>query len=308
MPNRHIKFLGVFLCAFPGVIAAAWPGHANPQLSPGSGTLKVQTGAAADSSAINVWYHLPSETGADVPVVFIMHGVNRNARDYRDNWITAADRGRFLILAPEFSKADYPKSRGYNLGNIKDKSGQPNPRPAWSFSVIEKIFTDVTTANRLQAKRYDIFGHSAGAQFVHRMLFFLPEARVRRAVFANAGWYTVPDRSIAYPYGLGGAPLGQHALEQAFNLDAVILLGTHDTDPDARHLRQTPEAVAQGPHRLARGQYFYTRSRAIAEALQTPFRWHLERAEGIGHDNAGMVPFAQPFLGRPLAANDKKPH
>lgn len=301
MPMRHIVFMLMFL----GVLSTAYPGWAEPVLSPGSGVVKVPAGAAVDSPEINVWYHLPAGADADMPVVFILHGVNRNASDYRDNWIAEADRGRFLVLAPEFSKADYPKSRGYNLGNITDTNGQPTPKSAWSFSVIEKIFTDVTASNHLQAKRYDIFGHSAGAQFVHRMLMLLPEARIRSAVFANAGWYTVPDRTIPYPYGLAGAPLGTDALGQAFSHHAVVLLGTHDTDPNARYLRQTPEAQAQGPHRFARGQFFYARSRQIAEAMRTPFHWRIEPAEGIAHDNAGMVPFARPFLGQPLTAADR---
>ena len=295
-----IKRMVVLMALLCGAFAV----QADPLLGPGSGMLTVPAGPSADSPKINVWYHRPADGGADMPVVFIMHGVNRNASDYRDNWIAEADRGRFLVLAPEFSKADYPKSRGYNLGNIKDTNGQPTPKSAWTFSVIEKIFTDVTAANHLQAKRYDIFGHSAGAQFVHRMLMLLPEARVRSAVFANAGWYTVPDMAIPYPYGLGETPLGTDALGRAFSHDAVVLLGTQDTDPNAKYLRQTPEAQAQGPHRFARGQFFYTQSRQIAETLQTPFQWRLESAEGIAHNNAGMVPFARPFLGQPLAAAD----
>ena len=38
----------------------------------------------------------------------------------------------------------------------------------------------------------------------------------------------------------------------------VVLLGTADTDPNHPELRRTPEAMVQGPHRFARGNFFYT--------------------------------------------------
>ena len=46
---------------------------------------------------------------------------------------------------------------------------------------------------------YYLFGHSAGAQFVHRLLLMVPDGRYAALVAANAGWYTVPDKSIDYP-------------------------------------------------------------------------------------------------------------
>jgi len=34
-----------------------------------------------------------------------------------------------------------------------------------------------------------------------------PEARIRKAVAANAGFYTFPDENLEYPYGLKNTPI-----------------------------------------------------------------------------------------------------
>ena len=41
---------------------------------------------------------------------------------------------------------------------------------------------------------------------MHRLIFFVPDARYVRAVTANSGWYTMPKFEVKYPYGLRGRP------------------------------------------------------------------------------------------------------
>jgi len=50
--------------------------------------------------------------------------------------------------------------------------------------------------------QFSMFGHSAGAQFVHRYITFMPQGHLRAAVAANSGWYTLPDQTLKLPYGL----------------------------------------------------------------------------------------------------------
>jgi poly(3-hydroxybutyrate) depolymerase len=52
---------------------------------------------------ITVWYYNPGITPT-TPVVFVMHGVKRNGQKYRDSWVEYAQKRRFLVLVPEFSK------------------------------------------------------------------------------------------------------------------------------------------------------------------------------------------------------------
>lgn len=245
---------------------------------------------------LRVFYSRPDALAADTPVVFVMHGVRRNADEYRDQWHDLAMERGFLLLVPEFSAEDFPGAQGYNLGYREDEAGRPRPRPLWSYAAIEPIFDDVRRREGLRTTRYALYGHSAGSQFVHRFIYYVPEARVTQIVPANAGWYLMPEEDTAYPYGLDGAGVSEAMLVAAWSKPVTVLLGELDTDPGHRHLRRAPEAMAQGPHRFARGQRYFDMNRKAAERLGVPFRWRLATVPGVGHDNRRMAPAAVPYL------------
>lgn len=241
---------------------------------------------------LTVWYHRPAGLPADAPVLFVIHGVGRNGEEYLGDWMELANRKKFLLVAPEFSKTEFPGEEAFNSGNLFDAAGQLRPRELWSYSMIEPLFDAVR--QRLGSRRNDylIYGHSAGAQFVQRFLYFVPQARITRAIAANAGWYMLPELATEFPYGLKGTAGDEAALRTAFARPVVVLLGEADIDPNHSSLRHTPETDAQGPHRFARGQYFFARAKAVADSMKTPFNWTLATAPGIAHSNKGMAPFA----------------
>jgi poly(3-hydroxybutyrate) depolymerase len=241
---------------------------------------------------VKVWYHVPKSASADAPVVFVLHGVQRNGEEYLADWIEYSDAKRFVLVVPEFSKSEFPGDEGYNYGNTVSAVGAPLGREAWAFNMIEPIFDEVRAKTGNRSAAYSIYGHSAGAQFVQRFVYFVPAARTERVVAANAGWYMLADFDHAFPYGLKGSPVSEADLRAAFARPVVVLLGEADNDPRHRALRHTPEAEAQGPYRFARGQYFFRQAKASAEALHTPFHWSLATAPGVGHSDRGMAPFA----------------
>lgn len=241
---------------------------------------------------VTVWYFVPEGATPRSPVVFVMPGVKRNGEDYLKDWQPLAQARTFVLVVPEFSTAEFPGYQSYNFGNTVDAAGHAVPREQWSFSFIEPIFDAVRERTGNRSERYLLYGHSAGGWFVQRFLFFVPSARVARAVSANAGLYLLPDRSVAFPYGLKDTPVSDDDLRRVLALPLVVLLGTADTDPKSRLLWHTPEAEAQGPHRLARGQFFFAAGEAAARARHLPFGWQLTLAPAIGHSDEGMAPFA----------------
>jgi len=258
------------------------------ELAPGAGEFKFAHGG----TTIPVWYYLPEDVRADAPVLFVMHGVNRDADRYRNEWEPLAEKQGFILLCPQFTNADFPGEEAYNYGNLLDKERRLRPRDQWSFRFLEPIFDAVRKAAGNRSTRYHLYGHSAGAQFVHRYLFFMPEARIARAVAANAGVWTLPDDEIDYPYGLRGTGVDAAAQRAIFQRPLVVLLGTADTDQTDIHLRRTPEAMAQGPHRFARGQYFFATARRESTALGATLAWRITTAPDIEHSNKLMAPFA----------------
>jgi pimeloyl-ACP methyl ester carboxylesterase len=143
-----------------------------------------------------------------------------------------------------------------------------------------------------KTEQFYIFGHSAGSQFVHRLLMYKPDLPVAMAIAANAGWYTLPTDNQQFPYGLAGSGVKKPDLKKFFALPLVVLLGDQDIDTQDPNLRTAPEANLQGPHRFARGQNYYSYARDIANAMESPFNWQLQVAPGIAHENDKMAPYA----------------
>ena len=246
---------------------------------------------------VPVWYFLPEGAKADAPVLFVMHGVNRDAERYRKEWLPHAQKIGFVLVVPEFSRAEFPKDGDYSQGAVVDENNQPRPREQWAFSFIEPIFDAVKERTGNRTENYRLFGHSAGAQFAHRFLYFVPKARVTQVVAANAGWWTLPDLQVEFPFGLKGAPsVNGEALKAALQRRLTVLLGTNDTDPNDPHLSRTAGAMAQGPFRFARGNYFFEYGQRQAAVLGVTLNWKLGTAPGVGHSDGGMSPFAVEWL------------
>lgn len=238
---------------------------------------------------LSIHFVEPAGLDASAPIVIVMHGVRRNADEYRDNWINLAQEHGLAIYAPEFDVDRFPRSLHYNLGSVG------TDRPS-AFSAIEPLFDAIKHRRNAPQDNYVIFGHSAGSQFVHRFAMLANNTRFSLAIAANAGWYTMPSVEKAWPYGLGGEGPGSVDLEAAFARPLVIMLGDEDNDPNAPNLRNTRDARAQGRHRYARGGAFLKTASDVANEMNVPLNWRYKIVEGVGHDNAGMAQAAAPFI------------
>ena len=73
-------------------------------------------------------------------------------------------------------------------------------------------------------------------------------------------------------------------------------LGDKDIDPNHASLPRDPEAMAQGPHRFARGTAFFDALDAAAKRRPFRFAWRKVIVPGVAHDNAGMAVAAAEVL------------
>jgi pimeloyl-ACP methyl ester carboxylesterase len=238
---------------------------------------------------MRVFYHVPENTTAQTPVLFVFHGNGRNARDYRDAMVAKSESLDFIVIAPEFSISNFASGDQYNLGNVFVDGDNPSPstlnaQAVWSFSIIEPLFDDIKQRLNNDSGRYSIFGHSAGAQFAHRLISFKPNSRVDKIVASASGWYTVPDTSVSFPYGFNNAPLDGSTISQLLAQPLTILIGSADNDPNAAALRRNSIVDLQGTNRLARAQYFYNYGLQLSNSLNTEFNWSLVINPGADHD------------------------
>ena len=227
---------------------------------------------------ITVWYRRPLKVEPGTRIVFLMHGSSRTGKEARDLGDVYADRHNFILLAPEFSEQNYPGD-AYAFANMLGRNGELLPVTKWAFATIERVFDRVRQEFRLSADSYDIVGHSAGGQFVHRMVLFASHLRFRRAVASSPGRYALPKMSESFPYGFKGTALDSSTLTRALARDFVLVLGDKDTDD---RVRET-EAMSQGGNRFARGLRFFATATEEASALKVPLAWRLRIVHGLDH-------------------------
>ncbi len=265
----------------------------------GNGDFSFDGPGALAGSPIHVWYNAPSTDIASAQIMIVMTGAHRDGEDYRADWLPLLAGRHTLLLVLEFDREDYPDAASYNLGRIINSRGVVQPEETWSFNMVEAVFDHVVSDVGSTATDYAIFGHSAGGQFVHRFVEFMPYSRARIAVAANAGWYTLPDDKVPFPYGLKGSPLRVKQMGEAFSRSLVIMLGANDVDPHDSSLQRDEQTDKQGNNRLARGLNFFGTAREAA-GTSMPFSWQLVTVSGVAHSHAGMARAAAPFLLEPV--------
>ena len=244
----------------------------------------------------------PDRHRPDTPVLFVHHGVARNGRDYRDYWIDHARDLDLFVVSIEFPEATFPAYLWYNFGNLHAKDGTANPREAWSFGIIPRLFDAMRAQGITTRERYGQFGHSAGGQLVHRMLSFGYRGRVAIAVSANAGTYAMPDLDIPWPFGLGETEVTPDRLREILVFPITVMAGTEDTKTTGRFFPKGPRSNRQGATRYERAHNYLRAGQQAAEALGVTCAWRVIDVVGVGHQGRGMSDAAAPLIAERLHA------
>lgn len=178
------------------------------------------------------------------------------------------------------------------------------PHGVTAFAVLDALLSHLADRTHFPAL-VDIVlaGHSAGGQLVHRYAVLAPHVDERiRFVVANPSSYVMfGDGTAAWKYGLAGRPDFGAAEDDAtvearyVARDVIYLLGANDCDPNHSALDRTRAALAQGPHRLARGSNYQAH---LKTHHGTALRHRWVEIPDIGHDAAGL--FAAPAARRAL--------
>lgn len=231
-------------------------------------------------------------------MLFVLHGVLRNADEYRDDACALADRHGLLVVAPRFDTERFP-SRRYQRGGLLDSAGRAQAPAQWTYAFLPAIAAEIRTREGLPALPFWVIGHSAGGQFVARMSAFQTTGAVRH-VAANAGSHLFPTRDLPFGYGFGGLPeelADDDTLQRYLAAPLTLYQGTADAGPDD-YFDTSESAMRQGAGRYQRGKACFEQARALAKAKGWAFAWRLVEAEGIAHDHQKM--FDHDACGRAL--------
>ena len=292
--KRGATIIILILMMFSCIHVQSRPG--GKPIQNGAGSFIFADGQGNPDKPMTVWYYQPTGFSSASPLVFVMHGAKRDAQRYRDEWEAYAEHAGFLLIVPEFSHKYYPGKREYNEGNLFDKMENPIPENDRAFTVIERLFDFVKEATQNRIPSYDIFGHSAGGQFVQRMVLFKADARIRMAIAANPGLYAMASYSEKYPYGIRNSGVTPEDLRTAFNRKFILLLGELDVMEDDLNLARSHDALAQGSSSFERGNNFYVSAKNEASRLGMTFNWKLKTVPGAAHHDVQLAQAAARLL------------
>ena len=143
----------------------------------------------------------PAAHRPDDPVVLVQHGVKRNGDDYRDFWIEAAEKHRLLIVATTFGNEAFPQPESYNNGRVLAFDGKVYPREDWVYAIPPRVVDALRAGGVTRRAQVRLFGHSAGGQYVHRLMATQDHSLYEAVTAGNPGWYTLPTLERPFPEG-----------------------------------------------------------------------------------------------------------
>ena len=235
---------------------------------------------------LDVFYHLPDVIDENTKILFIVHGNSRNADDYLKVWIKLSEGKNVALFAPHFKRNSFIS---FNTLQMSTSNGVIRTNTdLYLNNSIDTLFEFIKFKFNLKSKRYDIYGHSAGAQFVHRYLLMSKDPQVNIAVAANAGWYTFLN-GADFPYGVKNTPisLSDNNVKKFLSMDLHILIGSNDIDVNSS-INKSNGAQNQGLNRFQRAKNFFEYTESIVEQNNLEFNWQYQVVSGAPHSNKVM--------------------
>jgi hypothetical protein len=227
----------------------------------------------------------------DGPLLFVFHGVLRNASEYRDHAVGMGDRFGALVVAPLFDEARFPLAKYQHGGIVRD--GMAVPKAERTGAMIPKLAAAIRQREKRSDMPYYMIGHSGGGQFLFRLAAFV-DTDAKEIVASNSGTLVFPKREAPFPYGYGKLPdelATDDEMKRFAGQKLTLYIGDKDTERD-EYLDVSAEADEQGPYRFARNQAAFKAWKKLADEKGWPFRWRLVVAKGIEHDHEKMFDHA----------------
>jgi pimeloyl-ACP methyl ester carboxylesterase len=263
--------------ALPAALSSATPRTVvAPASDPGAGFEegKVMRRALGSDPRQHYYYYVPPGLAKGAPLFVTVHGISRNVEEHATLFAPYARKHGVVLVAPLFTKE---RNDGYQRLE-PDASGRS------ADATLDAIVAEVATRTGASPRKLYLFGFSGGAQFAHRYTLAHPE-RVKRAVVGAPGWFTFPDRTKPYPYGIGPSS-DRRALrfdpDRFLRVPVTVLVGGADVGDES--LRRNSQVDAQqGVTRLARAQKWVASMNRAAKRRGLPEVFRFERVPGIDH-------------------------
>lgn len=248
-----------------------WP-HGGSPVGLGAGLHFV----AGSARSPDYYLYLPRKPAGHEQVLVSVHGVSRNALEHVELLHRFADRYGVVLVAPLFTAEAFPDYQ---------RLGRKGRGPRADLALI-RVLNEIDMTTGIDTGKVAMFGFSGGAQFVHRFAYAHSQ-RVRSAVLGSAGWYTMPDPSLSYPYGTAdarGLDAVRFNVAAAARVPTLVVVGGDDDREDDEELNRSRIVLqSQGRHRLERARAWTAAMSAVARQQRTPRGAELVVLPGVGH-------------------------
>ena len=265
-----IVFAGLFFTT----AAAAAPGAKHHRLQATVAQNAWQLRTPQDSEGVPYYLFIPQEVDSKAPPLITIHGISRRADEHFAAFKSRAERGGRVLIAPLFTDAGCRRYQQVILDRCR------------ADRALFATLREISAATGINVDRFDLFGFSGGAQFAHRFALLHPRRVIRLAV-ASAGWYTLPDETEPYPYGLAPPSRDRQRftpkLEDFLAIPTLVLVGEQDIERDATLRKERRVDQHQGLTRLERGARWSQALRRAAAANDVTAKIRFQALPGCGH-------------------------
>jgi pimeloyl-ACP methyl ester carboxylesterase len=236
-------------------------------------------------------YPWPDETASD-------ETLGGYARADVERWAAFAETRNVILLAPAFGGRNFP-----HYWRMLGRLIRPD-------QFIDEL-VDGPAARLLPnfSGRFNLHGHSAGAQFAARYLVVHPDL-LDQVILSAPSTYPMPDLEIPWPYGMGRATVkallalvgGKEAAKEegarfvpipdgwigaATRTSVTVLVGSRDTE------RRPPTDGQQGSTRIQHADSWVKAMQQFARSHNKVSNIHSALIPGLDRDEAAMAMPAQ---------------
>ncbi|MBN8279975.1 MAG: hypothetical protein J0M16_05160 [Gammaproteobacteria bacterium] len=258
---------------------------------PAAGAIVLRRLAGAEP--LRYYAYVPEGFQSGGPLVAVVHGISRNAREHIVAFAPWARRSGIALVAPLFDREhtrDFQQLGWTGAGWRADH-------------LLRRAVDAMAAATGADGARFALFGYSGGAQFSHRYAMAYPR-EIRALATCAAGYYTWPTAQMEFPYGLDCRRLGPgvgFSLDDFLAIPTLTTVGLRDTARD-HNLRSSPELDAlQGADRVERARRWVDALVTATRARQLEPRHAFAGIPGVAHDfrkaiARGLADLVWPFL------------
>ena len=252
--------------------------------------------------------YVPKSISSKLDILVLVHGTpakdesaEETASYYIANWLDFAEKHGTVLIAPSFNQENFSSRKGEienMMTGYRGLFGRKIGADEWVLRIV-KAYQQAWGGTE---RKFSLYGHSAGGQFVGRFLVTHP-GEVEKAVVTAAATYPQPNPGVEWPFGMGELhtqiewdentvrrediiPSEQRWLE-ATQIPLTVIVGLNDT-------AEQPERPGQkGTTRITIGRNWAQDMNLFAQENGLECNYEFEVIPGKGHSMSGLVAYSQ---------------